>query len=270
MVIKVKEKIRQFYRQVNYKLYQYRKKVNKNASVSLAYYLIISIVPICSLCAFLGSIFNVDLKPLESLLKEYLTPEFSNIITTSLKSKHISMSSIIALLISLYVVSKGINQMYMISKRLFEYRTNENFFIERIMMIFKTLVVFILLLAIIAILTFIPILNVFVNLSEIMMFDNLYIFLVFFVILILLYKIIPSIKVYWIDIIKGSAIASILMLILISILKYYFEISDYTTVYGPLASFVVIMITFLFVSEIIYIGMYVVASCYRKHKSKIQ
>lgn len=68
---------------------------------------------------FLASIFNVDLTSLEELLKKYLTPEFSNIIIISLKSRHISISSIIAIITSLFVVSRGINQLYGISKNLF-------------------------------------------------------------------------------------------------------------------------------------------------------
>ncbi|MBU9904083.1 hypothetical protein KTQ91_04755, partial [Erysipelatoclostridium ramosum] len=38
--------------------------------------------------------------------------------------------------------------------------------------------------------------------------------------------------------------SSILMLILLSALEFYFSIADYTSVYGPLASVVVIMISF--------------------------
>ena len=124
-------------------------------------------------------------------------------------------------------------------------------------MLFKTLIVFILLLIIISLLTIIPVLNVFMNLSNIFIFDEIYSFLIMFVILFLLYKIIPDVKVHVIDIVKGAAFASLLMLILLSGLELYFSIADYTTVYGPLASFVVIMISFTLVAEVIYIGMYV-------------
>ena len=248
----MKKVINNIYIQINYKISNYRRKVSKNASISLAYYLIMSIVPICSLCAFLSSLFNIDLSNLEVLLTEYLTPEFSNIVTSSLTAKHISISSMVVLIISLYVVSKGINQMYEISKTLFNYTSNRNFIVERMITVFKTLIVLILLMLITSLLAFIPIINSFINLSNI------------FILLSLIYKIIPGVKVAWIDTMKGTAIASILLLLLILGLKYYFSISDYTTVYGPLASFVVIMITFMFVSEIIYIGMYVVAKGYKK------
>ena len=245
------------YNRINNRILDYRYKVNKNAGICFAYYLIMSIIPICSLCAFLASIFNVDLTSLEELLKRYLTPEFSNIIILSLKSSHISISSIIAIITSLFVVSRGINQLYGISKNLFPSTHQRNFIIEQIIMLFKTLVVFVLLLLIISLLTIVPVINVFMNLSNIFIFDELYLFLIMFVILFLLYKIIPDVKVHVLDIVKGAAFASLLMLILLSGLELYFSVADYTTVYGPLASFVVIMISFTLVAEVIYIGMYV-------------
>ena len=245
------------YNRINNRILDYRYKLNKNAGICFAYYLIMSIIPICSLCAFLASIFNVDLTSLEELLKSYLTPEFSNIIILSLKSSHISLSSIIAIITSLFVVSRGINQLYGISKNLFPSTHQRNFIIEQIIMLFKTLAVFVLLLLIISLLTIVPVINVFMNLSNIFIFDELYLFLIMFIILFLLYKIIPDVKVHVLDIVKGAAFASLLMLILLSGLELYFSVADYTTVYGPLASFVVIMISFTLVAEVIYIGMYV-------------
>ena len=231
------------YNRINNRVLDYRYKVNKNAGICFAYYLIMSIIPICSLCAFLASIFNVDLTSLEELLKRYLTPEFSSIIIVSLKSSHISISSIIAIITSLFVVSRGINQLYGISKNLFPSTHQRNFIIEQIIMLFKTLAVFVLLLLIISLLTIVPVINVFMNLSNIFIFDEIYLFLIMFIILFLLYKIIPDVKVHVVDIVKGAAFASLLMLILLSGLELYFSIADYTTVYGPLASFVVIMIS---------------------------
>ncbi|WP_455682967.1 YhjD/YihY/BrkB family envelope integrity protein [Thomasclavelia sp.] len=256
------------YNRINNRILDYRYKVNKNAGICFAYYLIMSIIPICSLCAFLASIFNVDLTSLEELLKRYLTPEFSNIIIVSLKSSHISISSIIAIITSLFVVSRGINQLYGISKNLFPSTHQRNFIIEQIIMLFKTLAVFVLLLLIISLLTIVPVINVFMNLSNLFIFDEIYLFLIMFVILFLLYKIIPDVKVHVLDIVKGATFASLLMLILLSGLELYFSIADYTTVYGPLASFVVIMISFTLVAEVIYIGMYVMFEGHMKRLIK--
>ena len=130
----MKKLIQRLYYRINNRVLDYRYKVNKNAGLCFAYYLI--------------SILNVDLGTLEQLLKNYLTPEFSNIIIASLKSSHITLSSIIILFISLFVVSRGINQLYGISKNLFPSAHQRNIIIEQLLMLLKTIAVFVLLLLI--------------------------------------------------------------------------------------------------------------------------
>lgn len=260
----MKKLIQRLYYRINSRVLDYRYKVNKNAGLCFAYYLIMSIIPICSLFAFFASILNVDLGTLEQLLKNYLTPEFSNIIIASLKSSHITLSSIIILFISLFVVSRGINQLYGISKNLFPSAHQRNIIIEQLLMLLKTIAVFVLLLLIISILTIIPLINYFINFKDILVLGDLYLFLVFFIILFLLYKIIPDVHVHIFDIVKGAFCSSILMLILLSALEFYFSIADYTSVYGPLASVVVIMISFSLIAETIFIGMYIMFEAHMK------
>lgn len=174
----MKKLIQRLYYRINNRVLDYRYKVNKNAGLCFAYYLIMSIIPICSLFAFFASILNVDLGTLEQLLKNYLTPEFSNIIIASLKSSHITLSSIIILFISLFVVSRGINQLYGISKNLFPSAHQRNIIIEQLLMLLKTIAVFVLLLLIISILTIIPLINYFINFKDILVLGDLYLFLV--------------------------------------------------------------------------------------------
>ena len=260
----MKKLIQRLYYRINNRVLDYRYKVNKNAGLCFAYYLIMSIIPICSLFAFFASILNVDLGTLEQLLKNYLTPEFSNIIIASLKSSHITLSSIIILFISLFVVSREINQLYGISKNLFPSAHQRHIIIEQLLMLLKTIAVFVLLLLIISILTIIPLINYFINFKDILVLGDLYLFLVFFIILFLLYKIIPDVHVHIFDIVKGAFCSSILMLILLSALEFYFSIADYTSVYGPLASVVVIMISFSLIAETIFIGMYIMFEAHMK------
>lgn len=260
----MKELIIKLYNKINNRILDYRYKVNKNAGICFAYYLIMSIIPICSLCAFFASILNIDLTAFEKMLERYLTPEFSNVIITSLKSNNITLSSIVVICISLFVVSRGINQLYGISKNLFPSAHQRNILIEQIIMLLKPVAVFVLLLLIISLLTVIPVINSFIDLSQIIIFEDLYLFFMFFIILFLLYKIIPDVHVHILDIIEGAACASLLLLILLSGLEFYFSIADYTNVYGPLASIVVIMISFTLIAEVIYIGMYVMFEAHMK------
>ena len=53
----------------------------------------------------------------------------------------------------------------------------------------------------------------------------------FFIILFLLYKIIPDVRVHILDVIEGAACASLLLLILLSGLEFYFSIADYDFFY---------------------------------------
>lgn len=260
----MKELIIKIYNKINNRILDYRYKVNKNAGICFAYYLIMSIIPICSLCAFLASIFNIDLTAFERMLENYLTPEFSDIIISSLKSNNITLSSMVVICTSLFVVSRGINQLYGISKNLFPSDNQRNFIVEQIIMLLKTIAVFVLLLLIISLLTFIPVINAFIDLSKFVIFEDLYLFFMFFIILFLLYEIIPDVHVHILDVIIGAACASLLLLILLSGLEFYFSIADYTNVYGPLASIVVIMISFTLIAEMIYIGMYVMFEAHMK------
>jgi len=260
----MKEIIMKIYHRINNRILDYRYKVHKNAGICFAYYLIMSIIPICSLCAFFASMFNVDLTLLERTLEKFLTPEFSSVIVSALNSDNVSISSIVVICISIFVVSRGINQLYGISKNLFPATHERNFIVEQLFMLLKTIAVFILLVIIISILTFFPVINSFINLSDFFIYEDIYLFIIFFIILFLLYKIIPDVHVHLFDIIKGAAAASLLLLILLSGLEFYFKIADYNTVYGPLASIVVIMISFTMIAEVIYIGMYVMFEAHMK------
>ena len=261
---KVKEIVFKIHDRINNRILDYRYKVNKNAGLCFSYYLIMSIIPICSLIAFFASLLNVDLSVIEEVLQKYLTPEFASVVVGSLNSSHITLSSIVVLCMSLFVVSRGINQLYGISKNLFPSAHERNIIVEQILMIVKTVAVFVLLLLIISLLTILPVVSYFVDLSGIFMLGDLYLFLVFFVILFLLYKIIPDVHVHVFDIVKGAAVASLLMLILLTGLQFYFGIADYTSVYGPLASIVVVMISCSLIAEMIFIGMYVMFEAHMK------
>ena len=149
---KVKKIVFKIYDRINNRILDYRYKVNKNAGLCFSYYLIMSIIPICSLIAFFASVLNVDLSVIEEVLQKYLTPEFASVVVGSLNSSHITLSSIVVLCMSLFVVSRGINQLYGISKNLFPSAHERNIIVEQILMIVKTVAVFVLLLLIISLL----------------------------------------------------------------------------------------------------------------------
>ncbi len=237
-------------------LVDYRYKVHENAGICFAYYLIMSIFPICSLLSYFAYVFNVDLSLATNVLEKFLSPEFSKYIVEAIMNTNTSATSITIIGISLFVVSRGIHQLYGISKNMFPPVHERTNIIEQAFTLLKTATVFILLLLIIAILTFFPIILSSVETNHHFLVDEAFMMFSFMIIFFLLYKIIPDVHVHVVDITAGSFVASLLMVILLNILQLYFSIADYQSVYGPLATIVVIMISCTFVAEVIYIGMY--------------
>ena len=90
----------------------------------------------------------------------------------------------------------------------------------------------------------------------------LFLFIIIFVILFLLYKIIPDQNVDFLDTIKGTVVATLLIELIIGILSIYFSIVDYSNAYGPLAALVMLMFSIAVCSEAIYFGMYVIFECH--------
>lgn len=234
----------------------YRYKVHENAGICFAYYLIMAIFPICSLISYFSAFFDVDLTLLTRILEKFLTPEFSVVVVNAISSTDVSASSLIVIGMSIFVISRGIHQLYGVSKNMFPPAHERTNIIEQIFTILKTVMVFTLLLLIITVLTFFPIILSSVELSQHFLMDESILFICFFVIFFLLYKIIPDVHVHVFDIMVGAVLASFLMLLLLNILQLYFSIADYQSIYGPLASIVVIMISCTLVAEVIYIGMY--------------
>ena len=244
----------------------YRYKVHENAGICFAYYLIMSIFPICSVCAFIASIFNADLTLLTTILNKFLQPEFSSIIVETILNRSTNTTSIVMIFVSVFVVSRGVNQLYGISKNMFPPSHERTTLLEEIFTIGKTVGVFVLLVLIILVLTFFPFVIQSIKTSPHPIVDDIILLCIFFVILFLLYKIVPDAKVHAIDISIGSFTASFLLLIVLKVLKLYFSIADYGSVYGPLATVVVIMISFSIVAEVIYLGMYVM---FEKHMLRL-
>ncbi len=258
--------MKKIFEKINNWYLDYRYKVHENAGICFAYYLIMSIFPICSVCAFIASLFNAELTLLTTLLDKFLKPEYSTIIVDAILSRSTNTTSIVMIFVSVFVVSRGVNQLYGISKNMFPPNHERTGFLEELFTIGKTVGVFVLLVLIILVLTFFPFVTQSITTSHHPIVDDIILLCIFFVILFLLYKIVPDAKVNSIDISIGAFTASFLLLIVLKVLEMYFSIADYGSVYGPLATIVVVMISFSIIAEVIYLGMYVM---FEKHMLRL-
>ena len=222
------EKIRNFFNFIYRYYLDYRYKVPPASALSFAYYMILSIIPICTLLAFFTPFFPLDIKTAQEILSYYLRPDVTKMVIQLIEPRSLSITTLTTLIASLFVVSRGFYQLHRISKNMFPNDKEYPFFIDQHNFITRVL----------------------------------FLFIIIFVILFLLYKIIPDQNVDFLDTIKGTVVATLLIEVIIGILSIYFSIVDYSNVYGPLAALVMLMFSIAVCSEAIYFGMYVIFECH--------
>lgn len=242
----------------------YRYKVPSSYSLSFAYYMILSIIPICTLIAFLIPFFPLDTIIAKELLANYLNESLLEVIISLLKPKSLSFTTLSTLVVSIFVISRGFYQLQKISKNMFPMDKEYPIIIDLIINFFKTILIFILLLAFISVIIIIPFLKLIFIEKHSFITQILFLFIIISIILFLLYKILLNQNIHLKDIVKGTIIASILIELVIGILAIYFSIVDYTNVYGPFAALVMFMFSLAICSEFIFLGMYIIFECHMK------
>ena len=236
------EKLRSIFNFIYGYYLDYRYKVPPASALSFAYYMILSIIPICTLLAFFTPFFPLDIKTAQEILSYYLRPDVTKMVIQLIKPRSLSITTITTLIASIFVVSRGFYQLHRISKNMFPNDKEYPFFIDQGITFLKTILIFID--------------------QHNFITRVLFLFIIIFVILFLLYKIIPDQNVEFLDTIKGTVVATLLIELIIGILSIYFSIVDYSNVYGPLAALVMLMFSIAVCSEAIYFGMYVIFECH--------
>ena len=256
------EKLRSIFNFIYGYYLDYRYKVPPASALSFAYYMILSIIPICTLLAFFTPFFPLDIKTAQEILSYYLRPDVTKMVIQLIKPRSLSITTITTLIASIFVVSRGFYQLHRISKNMFPNDEEYPFFIDQGITFLKTILIFILILAVISLLIIFPFFKIIFIDQHNFITRVLFLFIIIFVILFLLYKIIPDQNVEFLDTIKGTVVATLLIELIIGILSIYFSIVDYSNVYGPLAALVMLMFSIAVCSEAIYFGMYVIFECH--------
>lgn len=256
------EKLRSIFNFIYGYYLDYRYKVPPASALSFAYYMILSIIPICTLLAFFTPFFPLDIKTAQEILSYYLRPDVTKMVIQLIEPRSLSITTITTLIASIFVVSRGFYQLHRISKNMFPNDKEYSFFIDQGITFLKTILIFILILAVISLLIIFPFFKIIFIDQHNFITRVLFLFIIIFVILFLLYKIIPDQNVDFLDTIKGTVVATLLIELIIGILSIYFSIVDYSNVYGPLAALVMLMFSIAVCSEAIYFGMYVIFECH--------
>ena len=150
------EKLRSIFNFIYGYYLDYRYKVPPASALSFAYYMILSIIPICTLLAFFTPFFPLDIKTAQEILSYYLRPDVTKMVIQLIEPRSLSITTITTLIASIFVVSRGFYQLHRISKNMFPNDKEYPFFIDQGITFLKTILIFILILAVISLLIIFP------------------------------------------------------------------------------------------------------------------
>ncbi|WP_050638548.1 YihY/virulence factor BrkB family protein [Candidatus Stoquefichus sp. SB1] len=235
----------------------YRAVVPPYAAAALSFYLLLILIPAFSLIAVGTSLLNIDMGLIESLIQRIVMPTYSQMLIDILESRSMNTVALITMIISIYTVSRGIGNIYEISKNMYHQHIEETIVGYYIYTFKVTIFLLLLFIGIIAILALGPLAYIFNFLYSYFGIRHIVLYFLMVFCLMSIYLIVPRIRIHYGDAFQGALVASALMLVLYYGLNIYFRFADFQSVYGPLASIVVILFVFDWAAEIFYIGMYI-------------
>ncbi len=249
--------------------HDYRRVVPSYAPAAHSFYLLLILVPAFSLVAIGVSLIEVDLSLIENMISRVMRPEYDEMLLEVLKSRNVNTVALVTMIVSLYTVSRGVGNIYEISKNMYRPMKKESIVSYYLYTIKITVFLLLLFIGIIAILAMKPLVYLFDVLYSFYGLRHIMLYFIMVLCLMWIYLIVPRTRVYYADAFQGALVAGSLMLILYYVLNIYFQFVDFQTVYGPLAFIVVILFVFDWVAEILYVGMYVTYILYdRRQKNE--
>lgn len=234
---------------------------------SLAYYFVLAIVPITSFLLMIASNLKISTNYLTTFFEKNFSSELASLLTPLVTNQTFSIAFLIYVLVALYIVSNGADQIIVASNTIFNIE-NKNFFKRRIKALLLTLVLFILF-------TFLLVVPLFgeqlINLIIKIGFDNIVIeviktlypilnvpltLLVIYLTIKWIYVLAPDEKIKSNYVTKGAIFTTIGWFIIT--LGYSFYIKNFATYnlyYAGLSTIVILMIWFYFLGYIFVIGL---------------
>lgn len=236
----------------------YRGAVPPYAAAALSFYLILIIIPAFSLLAVGASLLSLDLSFIEGIIRRVIMDSYATMIIDVLHSRSINTVALITMIISIYTISRGIGNIYEISKNMYGQQLSDESLVSYYIYTFKmTVFLLLLFIGIIAVTAIGPLAYIINSLDFLFGVRHIILFFLMTFCLMSIYMIVPRIRIHYSDAFQGALVASVLMLILYYGLNIYFRFADFQSVYGPLALVVMVLFVFDWAAEVFYIGMYV-------------
>ena len=248
---------------------------------TIAYFLIMSIVPAILIIAVICSKFSISLLSIIKILTEIIPNDVSNLLIPIVSGVQENSFSLLYIFIGILLASNGTHSMILASNTLYGI-DNNNYIRRRIKAIFMTLVLMSLFMFVLVVLAFGNIiikfflgLKIFIDVADIIYSVFIILkwplaILIIFLLIKAVYMLAPDHRVPSKYVNKGAIFTTIGWVILTAIFSYYANnIANYDLLYGSLSSLVVMMIWIYVMAYILVIGIAINTNIYKVEKENL-
>lgn len=238
----------------------------------LAFFFVLSIVPLITLLVFFGSLFNIPSDELLNFFNQTLPHSISSFLVPAFTENTINLGTIILIFITLFIASNGINSVIVTSNTLYGVK-GTNPIKSRI----KAFVITIIFLSLILFMFLIPIFGkqIIEVISNLFHNENIYnnIMIIYNVLQIplsllfvyfnikLIYTLSPDKDIKSNEVTSGAIFTTVVWVIATQIYSFYISnFANYSRVYGNLSNIIILMLFVYLLSFIFVLGMALNAS----------
>ena len=234
----------------------------------LAFYFVLSVVPIITIIFFVATSFNLSLSVITNFIEVNFSKEVLNVIYPILDNTGFTIGNIVFLCIAFFLASNGFDSITIASNAIFNLN-NSRYIKRRIKAMIMTLLMVLLFTFILIVPLFgETILGILINFTKednllINAFNVLYpvlniplTFLVVFIFIKIVYTIAPDDVIPSKYVNKGTIFTTICWILITVIYSYYIRnFAHFNTYYGGLSSIVILMMWFYFMAYVFVVGL---------------
>lgn len=232
----------------------------------LAFFFVLSIVPLITLLVFFCSLFNIPSSELLEFFNSALPPGIGNILVPAFTESTINIGTIIIVLITFIIASNGANSIITTSNALYKCE-NDDVVRQRIKAIILTIVIISLLMFIFLIPIFGQyIVDIIGNLFNDKIHRNLNVIyhilqiplsvLIIYFDIKLIYTLSPDNDIRSSEVTSGAWFTTISWVVVTQIYSYYLtNFSNYSRLYGNLSNIIILMLYMYLLAYVFVIGM---------------
>lgn len=233
----------------------------------LAFFFVLSVVPIVTLITYGASFLHLSLGSITDFIGKAFSPEVAELLIPTVTEPNVNFSFFLTLFIGFYVASNGARSIIVTSNTIYGI-PHSDFIKRRVKAVIMTLIIVLLLLFILIIPVFgkqiillVEYGNVNPQITKTMHFAFNLIkgpvtWFIIFCFIKILYTMAPDRKIYSANVNYGAVFTTVMWVIVTALYSYYINnFANYALFYGALANIVMLMLWIYFLAIIFVIGM---------------